>query len=283
MTFASLLVPIDYGPHADRALRVAAHIAAQADLPVELITVTDPRLDPEDDQAEMLRRAEELRPVPCTVSIVREDDVGAALTRALVDRPDALPVIGTAAARTLAEMLDPGVWPAALHATGRPALVVGPKVVEGVVRLDRLVVAVTASTQPRCLAQAACTWADTFDATVSVVDVVGEGGLAKGEAQYTLREVSLALRRNDLPAAISVVHADDLADALRDLSRRSPAILAITTGHWTGTDRVHRSLARDVVRSANVPILLVPTNGRLSVEPGTGPARGASRPSGSPR
>ena len=151
----------------------------------------------------MLRRAEGLRSVPRTISIVREDDVGAALTRALVDRTDALAVIGTAAARTLAEVLDPGVWPAALHATGRPALVVGPKVVEGVVRLDRLVVAVTASRQPRRFAQAVCTWADTFD--------------------------------------------------------------------------------RDVVRSANVPILLVPTNELLSVEPGTGPGRGGSRRRGPPR
>ena len=283
MTFTSLLVPIDYGPHADRALRVATDIAALADLPVELITVTDPRLDPEDDQGEMLRRAEEVRPVPCTIAIVREDDIGAALTQALADRPDALPVIGTAAARTLAEMLDPGVWPAALHATGRPALVVGPNVVERGVRPDRLVMAVTASTQPRALAQAVCTWADTFDAAVSVVDVVGEGGLARGEAQFTLREVSLALRRRDLPAPISVVHADDLADALCDLSRRSPAILAITTGHWTTPDRVHRSLARDVVRSANVPILLVPTGELLSVEPGTDRARGSSQRHGPPR
>ena len=143
--------------------------------------------------------------------------------------------------------------------------------------------AVTASTHPQRLAQAVCTWAETFDAAVSVVDVVGDGGLARGEAQFTLREVSFALRLRDLAAPISVVHADDLADALRDLSRRSPAIIAITTGHWTTPDRVHRSLARDVVRSANVPILLVPTNGRLTVEPGTGPDRGASRPSGSPR
>jgi nucleotide-binding universal stress UspA family protein len=283
MTFTSLLVPIDYGPHADRALRVAAEVAAQADLPVELITVTDPRLDPEDDEAEMLRRAEELRPVPCTVSIVREHDVGAALTRALVDRPDALPVIGTAAARTLAEMLDPGVWPPTLHATGRPALVVGPKVVEGDVRPDRLVMAVTASTQPRALARAVCTWADTFDAIVSVVDMVGQGGLASGEAQYTLREVSLALRCRDLPAPISVVHADDLADALRELSCRSPAILAITTGHWTAPDRVHRSLARDVVRSANVPVLLVPADGPLSEGPGTGRVRDGSGRRGPPR
>ena len=233
MTFTSLLVPIDDGPHVDRALRVAADIAARADLPVELITVTDPRLDPEDDQAEMLRRAEGVKPVPCTISIVRDDDVGAALTQALVDRPDALPVIGTAAARTLAEMFDPGVWPAALHANGPPALVVGPNVVDGAVRLDRLVMAVNVSTRTRGLAEAVCTWADTFDAAVSVVDVLGEGGLASGEAQFTLREVSLALRRRDLPATISVVHADDLADALRDLARRSPAILAIATGHWT--------------------------------------------------
>jgi nucleotide-binding universal stress UspA family protein len=259
MAFTSLLVPLDYGPHADRALGVAAALASSAGLPIELLTVTDPRLDPTDDEAELARRAAEIAPVRATCTVLREDGVGGALTRALLERPTALPVIGTAAAGPIAELFEPGVWEIALGATGRPALMVGPHVGKGGTGGDRIVMAVTASSQPRPLARAVGEWADTFDAEVSVVDVLGRGGLAAPQEQYALRTASRALEDRGRLAPVSVVHGDDLDDAVRDVARRSPAILAVSTQHWTTPERVHRSsLARDVVRIASVPILLVP-------------------------
>ena len=202
-----------------------------------------------------------------------------------MDRPDALPVIGTVAARTLVEMLDPGVWPAALHATGRPALVVGPNVVEG----SRPSGSAGDSghrraRNPGALAQAACTWADTFDTTVSVVDVVGEGGLARREAQYTLREVSHAMRRNELPARdtrSSMPMTWPMRFATSNAAHRrslpSPRVTGPRRTACTGALLV-TWCARRTCRSFSCR----PTE-LLSVEPGTGRARGASRRSGSLR
>src|SRR3954452_20255563 len=177
MPYTSLLVPLDYGPQSDRAVQIAGRFAARAGVPIELITVTDPRLDPDDDRAELLRRAEEARPVACFGTVLRSDDVSGALAGALHERPDALPIIGTSAPGPLLELFDPGVWETVLAATGRPALLVGPHATDGGVASRPLLIGVTPGADPRRLADVASRWTDTFDVGVSVLDLLGEGGL----------------------------------------------------------------------------------------------------------
>jgi nucleotide-binding universal stress UspA family protein len=260
MPFTSLLVPLDFGPDGDRALHVAGRIAAEAGLPVEILTVTDPRLDPETDTNDLLYRADQIRPVACTVTLLRSEDVPGSLVEAFRARPDALPVIGTAARGALGELLDGGVWQSVLAETGRPALLVGRHVVEGDVEASRMLVAVTEACDSDGLADAVSDWAETFGATVSVADLLGEGGLARGTAQATLREASSALRRHGILAPMSVIRSDHVARTVRELAAEGPpAVVAMVSERWVTPDRVHHvSVARDVVRTAAAPVLVVP-------------------------
>jgi nucleotide-binding universal stress UspA family protein len=257
MPYTSLLVPLDYGPESDRAVQIAGRLAARAGVPIELITVTDPRLDPDDDRGELLRRAEQARPVACFGTVLVSDDVTTALVEAFHARPDALPVIGTAAPGPLAELFEPGIWEGVLAATGRPALLVGPHVKEADVATRPLLLGVTPGADAKRLTDAASRWADTFDVGVAVVDLLGQGGLADPYAQSLLRDVSSSLVHEGLPATITVLRPEHPAEAL--LARSDRAIIVVTSEHWASDERVHRaSVARDVVRSAPLPVLVVP-------------------------
>ncbi len=55
-------------------------------------------------------RAEQVRPVACSCTVLRSDEVTATLTQAFRERPDVLPIIGTAADGALADAVEPGVW-----------------------------------------------------------------------------------------------------------------------------------------------------------------------------
>jgi nucleotide-binding universal stress UspA family protein len=257
MPYTSLLVPLDYGPQSDRAVQIAGRLAARAGVPIELITVTDPRLDPDDDRGELLHRVEQASPVACFGTVLRSDDVAGSLAKALHDRPDALPVIGTAAPGPLAELFAPGVWEGVLGATGRPALLVGPHVVDAAIASRPLVIGVTPGADASRLADTAGRWSETFDVDVSVVDLLGEGGLAEPRAQSLLRDVSSSLLHEGLASTITVVRQDHPAEAL--LARSAQAIPVVSSAHWTTGERVHRSsIARELVRTAKVTVLVIP-------------------------
>jgi nucleotide-binding universal stress UspA family protein len=204
--------------------------------------------------------------VACSGTVLRSDDVPGALAEALHDRPDALPIIGTAAPGPLAELLDPGVWEGVLGVTGRTALLVGPNVVDDSIATRPLLIGVMPGADPSKLADAASRWSETFDVDVSVIDLLGEGGLAEPRAQSLLRDVSSSLRHEGLAATITVVRHDRPAEAL--LTRSAHAIPVVTSEHWTTGERVHRSsIAREVVRAAKVPVLVIPAAPRMLASP----------------
>ena len=169
MTFDRLLVSTDHGLDVDRAAKVAARLAVAAGLPVELLTVSHPRVGGTQGDRSDLIRVDLVRPAACTTTVVQADDLASALLRALHDRPGALPVIAMHA-----EASGVGAWERALRATGRPALLVGPNVCDEPLPLERLDVALTAGADPDHLLTALEEWSESFGATVSLIDIVDE-------------------------------------------------------------------------------------------------------------
>jgi hypothetical protein len=259
MTIESLLVPIDYGPDADRALAVAARIGRVTGTPIELLTVGDPRMDLDEDRGELLERAASVRPVACTVTVLADDDVVGAMVRALRARPGALPVIGTAAHGALLETIEPGAWEAAVRATGRTALLVGPAVEADTLPLARLRVGISGGGDHTALLAAAAEWSDTVQAAVTLVEVIDQvGGTVELDARHELYAAASALRHRGVPTTTAVLASRRSGRALGRLGDETPALLAVGA-HWVDDEHPRLDgLLRDLVRSSRQPVLLVP-------------------------
>ena len=245
----------DHGPDVDRAAKVAARLAVAAGLPIELLTVSHPRVGgTQGDRSDLLLRADLVRPAACTTTVVHADDIASALIQTLHDRPGALPVISTHS-----EVSGVGAWESALRATGRPALLVGPNVRDEPLPLERLDVALTEDVDADHLLTALEEWSESFAATVSLVDFVDEvGGAAELASRHSLYAAARSLRHRGLPTATSLVPSRHPAEALLALGLDAPAILAVTASRDEENRPRQQGLASEIVHTATRPVLLIP-------------------------
>lgn len=265
MTIRSLLVPVDYLADGDRAFAVAVRLARATELPIELITVSSPGLDEANDAAELDLRIKSAAPVPSSWTVVHDEDPGAALARAIQQRVDALPVMGTAARGPLGELFLGSTTEAVLAHVDRPMLLVGPHVAPTTISgTDRIIVGVDSWEGAEPLLDAVTDWVTTFGSTVEVVEVISESdaeSLPPDVSEVGLvRGVAAAFERRGTPARWDTARGDDPAHDLPRLADDAQAsALALASARWVTDRRVHpESTAREVVRAAHVPVLLVP-------------------------
>ena len=173
--FRSIVVPLDLDVVGDRALPVAGSLARLGGLPIELLTISSPRMAGFVDACELDRRVKLHGLGPHSINILYDDDAGRAITRYIGGRDDALVVMGSSAKGPLRELTMGSVSEHVLAHAHRPILIVGPNVeVVDTASAPSLVVGLDAAD----LADAAITvieaWQRTFGGEVTAVEDLGE-------------------------------------------------------------------------------------------------------------
>src|SRR5262245_1294021 len=88
--FSSIVAPLDLEVLGDRALPLARSLAELGGLPIELLTITSPRMDGFRDAWLLERRVDVYGIGPHVNHVLYDDDAGRAVAAHLRSRPDAL-------------------------------------------------------------------------------------------------------------------------------------------------------------------------------------------------
>ena len=263
--FTSIVIPLDLEPGGDRSLAVATALAARAQIPIELVTVSSPAVPEARDLFELAERRP-AGPVRCTSTVLHDNDAAAALVEHLADRPDALVVMATRARGFVAGRLLGSVSEGVLGHTDRPVLLVGP----GAVIADppgspTLVVGVDGTPRSEAVLPVLAVWRDSFGGPPPwLLEVLPETREQKelwelDESSYVHR-LAHRLQDDGVQAEWEVAHARRAADALIEFADRVvDAVLVVASTRWTDPEHRHlTSVARKLAHEAHHPVLVVP-------------------------
>ena len=92
--FRTIVVPLDLERDGDHALPLAGALAAEQGIPIELITVSSPRMPEAADRFQLAARTRQLGP-NAHFTLLHDNDVAGLLVREISDRPNALTVMAT--------------------------------------------------------------------------------------------------------------------------------------------------------------------------------------------
>lgn len=261
--FRSILVPVDDSPEAHRATLVAASLATATGMPIRLLTIAQPPADPVAVEADLHRRASLLFPASCTATVIVDDELESALVAAVLQRPDALVVLGSRARGPVEEFLLGSVSEAVLARAGRPVLLVGPSYDPGLSTCPTTVVAgVDSRRAAELMAPVLEDWASRFASRTWLVQVAPPDGSGTGDALETGLVHRAAAAYGPPGAEWDVIHDRSAADGLlrfaTDLGGNG-AVPAVATRRWSDPARIHwGSTARRLVRRSPWPVLVVP-------------------------
>ena len=278
MLIDEVLVPLDFGRQADRALPVAQALAAQLGAGLAAVVVTGSRLDPARDDDEARRRARR-RACPLDRVVLRTDGEVADGVLAAARGDTTLLCLATRAPGPLADLVCQSVGEQVLARAAHPVVAVGPGVAaagDGV----REIVACVGDDDPRLLdplLDAAAAWSDATGAAPHLIRVVTPGDRpAALAAREALDAAARRLWARGVPATSALVTDETVtAGIVRTLHRRPGALALLASRGRTGLRRVRLgSVTLDVVRRSPVPVLVVPA---APVEAAAGVAAGQSR------
>lgn len=289
--YATVVVPLDGSPLADRALPVAADIAARGHTGVVLVGIAQHGEDPAELGAALERRAGDLQrrgPAVLTVEVeVRSPGTGhpdlhhAAVLDELVGvvrrLPDALVCASTRGRGAITRALLGSVADGLVRRAGVPVLLVGPSTrTEWDLGADPIVlIGVDGSSAGPVATAAGGRLARVLGGRVLVVQVLEPmiplaPGVRAEEGSPAVAEAVAVLRRAGLVAEGVVVEDADAADALLRIgAQRRVAVTAVATHGRGGLARLALgSVADRVVRHATHPVLVV-RPGAAEAGPGT--------------
>jgi nucleotide-binding universal stress UspA family protein len=263
--FRSIVVPLDLEPTGDRALPVAGALAAEARIPVELVTVSSPSMTEELDIYELQHRARLLH-AACRTTVLHDNDVAGALVSFIAERPDPLVVMATRARGVIAEHVLGSVSETVLAGSARPVLMVGPHVADEDLPAGlTLVAGVDGTSTSEAVLSAVAAWIDTFGGPppwlVQVLTSAVAAGDHAGMAESAdVRRLVARLKEGGIDAEWDVAHAKNPADALIDFADRvADAVLVVGSMRWADPQHSHlTSVARTLTRYAHHPVLVVP-------------------------
>jgi nucleotide-binding universal stress UspA family protein len=271
--FRSIVVPLDLEPTGDRALPVAGALAAEARIPVELVTVSSPSMTEELDIYELQHRARLLH-AACRTTVLHDNDVAGALVSFIAERPDPLVVMATRARGVIAEHVLGSVSEAFLARSAAPVVLVGPHTeADDLVGASTLVAGVDGTFASEAVFPAVADWSDTFGGPPPwLVEVRPPGSAADGAGSVEsacVQRLASRLKEGGIDAEWDVAHASSPTDALIEFANRvADAVLVVGSVRWTDPDHSHlRSVARALTRYAHHPVLVVPA-GRAWVPAG---------------
>jgi uncharacterized protein len=125
--FSSIIVALDLGPDGDRALPVVGSLAEQNNVPVELLTVSSPKVADDVDAYELRRRARAHGWPESSCTILHDENPARGIVDHLARREGALLVMA-ADKRPLRTRVLGNIGEEVLRTASRPVLLVGPSV-----------------------------------------------------------------------------------------------------------------------------------------------------------
>jgi nucleotide-binding universal stress UspA family protein len=264
--FSSIVVPLDMDVLGDRALPLAHSLAQLGHVPIELVTVTSPRMAGLNEAWEIDRRVKEYGIGPHSVHVIDDDDTGRAITAHLSTRDDPLLVMASTTKGPIGERLFGSVSEFVLAHARRPVLIVGPYVDPHFAGAPpTLVACVDGSTNAEVAVPVIAAWQQTFGGeAVIVVEVVSYASVAVGTLEAAPVEsdadrFARLLAEHGVKASCRTLSGGAPATRLQDFALDvSNAVLVSTSRHWTGSKSNWHSTTRALARRSARPVLVVP-------------------------
>jgi nucleotide-binding universal stress UspA family protein len=256
----SVLVPLDFGRDADRALPVAASLARRIGARLDVVSLTSPGIDPVHHMAEARAHARVMAVDISKIHIRHDDDVVAGVL-AVAAEDDAVLCCATHARGRLGEWLLQSVSADIVRRSTSPVVLVGPAVeIEQRPAFTEIVACVHRSPLTARIASTAATWSRLLDVKVRLLDVVDRRADMPAAWEPTKRLAS-TLTHLGIETMPEVLVADDAAGAILHTAGHLGGPLLIVGAH-DHTDVDHPALGRvslDVVRRSPYPVVVVPT------------------------
>jgi nucleotide-binding universal stress UspA family protein len=267
---AHVVVPLDGSPFAERALPVAAWVAAGVGADVHLVEIVP--CEAEEDSEGAIRYLDSVaRPDHAAAwDVVERNDVGAALTDTMSSAPGRMACLATHGRGGSALLGSVAV--SLLERSNQPVVLVGP-VARVVTAADApIVVAVDGTTRDDVLVPVALGWAARLGRRLDIVTVAEpaphwylEGARprqARGPAEPERYVESLAARTEGAGVAVAARAIYDpisVCDGLVPFLDRTAALVVVGSRHRQGLGRmVLGSHSVRIVHDAAVPALVVP-------------------------
>jgi nucleotide-binding universal stress UspA family protein len=264
--FSRVTVPLDLSAASDRAIPVGVTLANQAGVPIELVVVIAPGIDPGPDLTELDDRAEEIGGTLVERSVLQSLDVAGALT----DRANGsgrLLCMATHGRTGIAASFTGSVAREVLKVAREPVLLVGPHVDQVPERFATIVVGVDPAAPHRDLVTTAASLARILGTDVHLVTIeeashwllLGHSSTGPSLDQL-LDEAADLVRAAGVAVTTTIVRVGSPAPVLADMAaRRAGSLLAMSSkvaelGERTGLGAV----ATRVTHMAGSPVLFVP-------------------------
>ena len=255
-----VVVPVDPTRPPTLAVSVAAVVARQAGLGVDIVTAP-PHGSP---RADLSARAGEARAtgaprVHAEVLGTTSDPAAAITDRAR--RPDAAMVcMATGARGPVCEIVLGSVSAAVVRSSRVPVLLVGPNVDRFGPRVERVVASADGSELSAGALPVASDLASSLFAELVLVRVVSDEGTEDGDAAHFDYLHGLASRYPGQPVQVDVLHDDDPARAIAGYAGgRGDTVVAMATHGRGALGRLALgSVAMTVAHTAACPVLVVP-------------------------
>jgi nucleotide-binding universal stress UspA family protein len=267
---AHVLVPLDGSPFAERALPVAAWIAAGLAIDTHLMEVVPSAVGDEAEGAIRYLDRVARSHHAATWDVVERDDVGIALAEAVAGTPDRLPCLATHGRGRSLPLGSVAVF--LLQHSTRPAVLVGPDARVVTAADAPIVVAVDGTTRDDVLVPAALGWAARLQRPLEIVTIAEPAPAgyraasrfrsARGPADPERYVESLAARAGNEGVAVTehvVYDPVSVRDGLVPFLDRTAALVVLGTRHRPSLGRmVLGSHAVRIVHDSAVPALVVP-------------------------
>ena len=283
MRIRRVVVPLDFGDRADRALPVAAALGQQLGARLGVVVVTSPRLDPTKDRGEARWHAQRAGCELDDIVLKSDDDVVGGILASAAS-PDTLLCLATAARGGVVDLVARSVSERVMCLSQRPVLVVGPAVTiadRGPVQ-HLLCCVDDEPVLTEHLLDVTAAWAAALDCVPHLVRVVprhGDDGQAGAlEARESLDAVVRRLWARGVPATSGLVADDDVSGAIaRCAARRRNCAVVLASHGRAGLRRLAAgSVTLDVLRRSPAPALVVPARRVLASGAAPGVAARAS-------
>jgi nucleotide-binding universal stress UspA family protein len=257
----SVLVPLDFGLEADRALPIAESLARRIGARLDVVSVTSPGIDPVHDMLEARAHARAMGVDISEINVRHDADVvGGVLRMAAED--DAVVCCAIHARGHLGEWLFRSVSADLVRRSTTPLVLVGPEVaIEPRPTFTEILACIRGSSLTPRIASTAATWSRLLHAKVRLLDVVDEQADMPGAWEPTKR-LATTLTHLGVETMPEVLVAHDPADAILHTAGYLGGPLVILGAHdHAETDLDHPALGRvslEVVRRSPDPVLVVP-------------------------
>jgi nucleotide-binding universal stress UspA family protein len=255
--YDTIVVPVDLSPASLHAVDAAVRFARAWTVPIELVTVSSPGIDPATTEAELRRITAEvdapLRPLVTLAS----NDVPGALTAHLHTLTRPLLCMATHGRTALGTAVLGSTAHAILEAVDVPVVLVGPRCVAPG-EVAEIVVAVEPGTDPARQIAEAVRWAKATNARLHLLAVERAGDARADAVREQLDALAQSCRATGVDARWRLLDGD-VALVLADAAEEVGAA-AIVMGSSPRGGRIRYALGdvgRQLVRRAPCPVLAV--------------------------